>query len=43
MSEYVEDYSELSQKIANKEKGYRLLDMYSIIEEYNNWYAANHE
>lgn len=42
MSEYISDYEELATKVANKEKGYRLLSMEAIIDEYNEWYAANH-
>ena len=42
MSEYVADYPELAQKVANKEKGYGLLSIYKVIEEYNTWYASNH-
>jgi hypothetical protein len=40
MSEYIEDYEDLSKKVADKEKNYRLLSMMSIIEEYNAWYEA---
>ena len=43
MSEYIADYEELATKVANKESGYRLLNMMTIIEEYNAWYAANQE
>jgi hypothetical protein len=42
MSEYIEDYEELAKKVADKESGYRLLSMLSIIEEYNTWYETNH-
>jgi hypothetical protein len=42
MSELVSDHKELSKKIEDKEKGYRLIDMQAIIKEYNDWYAANH-
>jgi len=35
MSEFVEDNAELAEKVANKEKGYKMLNMLSIIEEYN--------
>lgn len=31
------DYSELSKKIANKEKGYKVLNINKIIDEYNEW------
>lgn len=40
MSEYVKDYPELATKIANKEKGYGVLNVYDIINEYNSWYLA---
>ncbi len=43
MSEYLADYEELSKKIANKEKGYRLVNMYEIFDEYNKWYKANNQ
>ena len=42
MSEYINDYEELSTKVKNKEKGYRLLHMEAILAEYNKWYAKNH-
>ena len=41
MSEYISDYEELSNKVKNKEKGYRLIHMEAIIAEYNKWYAEN--
>lgn len=41
VSEYVADNKELSNKVKNKEKGYRLINLYEIIDEYNTWYAAN--
>ena len=41
MSEYISDYEELAKKVKNKEKGYRLLSMMEIIEEYNEWYEEN--
>jgi len=40
MSAYVADNKELSKKVRNKEKGYNLLHLYDIINEYNEWYAA---
>ena len=43
MSEYISDHKELAKKVKNKEKGYRLLSMLSIIEEYNKWYEENHK
>lgn len=35
MSKYVSDYPELAKKIKNKEKGYRILAILKIINEYN--------
>lgn len=35
MSEYIADNKELSEKVANKEKGYGMLRILEIIEEYN--------
>lgn len=35
MSEWISDNKELSQKVANKEKGYGMLRMLEIIDEYN--------
>lgn len=43
MSEYVSDYPELSKKVADKEKGYGMLQMMNIIDEYNKWYAENNK
>ena len=43
MSEYISDYEELSTKVKNKEKGYRLLEMDAILREYNDWYAAKNQ
>jgi len=40
MSGYVKDYPDLATKISNKEKGYGLLNINSIIREYNTWYLA---
>ena len=42
-SEYISDDADLSAKVANKEKGYRMLDVYSIIGEYNKRYADSHK
>lgn len=39
MSKYVADYPELAKKIKKKEKGYRLLSLYKIIDEYNAHFA----
>ncbi len=40
MSGYVEDFPELATKIKDKEKGYRMLNINSIVREYNEWYRA---
>lgn len=41
MAEFVSDHEELADKVENKEKGYKLLNMLDIIAEYNEWYAEN--
>lgn len=41
MSELVSENKELSTKVANKEKGYKLFSMFKIIEEYNVWAEEN--
>ena len=38
MSEFLDDYPELAEKIKNKEEGYTMLKTNFIIEEYNKWY-----
>jgi len=43
MSEYVKDYVELAQKIANKTEGYKNINIEAIIREYNDWYLSNHQ
>jgi len=40
LSDYISDYPALSQKVADKEKGYGVLNLLAIIAEYNEWYAA---
>ena len=42
VSELVSDHEELAESVRNKEKGYRMLKFYEIIEEYNRWYRDNH-
>lgn len=42
MSEYVADDADLSKKVSDKEKGYGMLQIDKIIEEYNTWYKTNH-
>ena len=41
MSELVSEHEALAAKVKNKEKGYKLLQLYDIIDEYNKWYAEN--
>jgi hypothetical protein len=41
MAEYVKDDVELAQKIANKEEGYKNINIETIIREYNNWHLKN--
>lgn len=43
MSEYVKDYMELAQKIANKKEGYKNINIEAIIREYNDWYLSNQQ
>lgn len=40
MADYISDYPALSKKVADKEKGYGLLNIEAIIHEYNEWYAT---
>lgn len=39
MSAYIDDYPALSKKVEDKEKGYKMLDVYDIIKEYNEYWA----
>jgi len=39
MSKYVSDFPELAKKIKNKEKGYRILAILKIVNEYNAHFA----
>lgn len=41
MSAFVADYAELSKKVADKEKGYGMLQIDAIVDEYNTWYKSN--
>lgn len=41
MSELVSENEEMVQKIKNKEKGYKMINMFSIIAEYNVWAENN--
>jgi hypothetical protein len=40
LSEYVSDYPALAAKVSGKEKGYGMLNLLAIIDEYNVWYAG---
>jgi hypothetical protein len=40
MAAYVADYEALSTKVTDKEKGYGMLQIDKIIEEYNAWYKT---
>lgn len=42
MSEYVKEHSELAQKIAGKQEGYKNINIENIIKEYNEWYLGTH-
>jgi len=39
MSKLVDDYPELAAKVEAKEKGYGLMKIYDIVDEYNAWWA----
>ena len=39
LSDYISDYPALSKKVADKEKGYGVLNILAIIDEYNVWFA----
>jgi hypothetical protein len=41
MSEYISDAPAISKKVADKEKGYGVLAILAIVDEYNAWFAAN--
>jgi hypothetical protein len=43
VSELMADHSELVARIEAENKKYEIKDMQSVIEEYNNWYASEHE
>ncbi|MBL7748856.1 MAG: hypothetical protein JNM19_15570 [Chitinophagaceae bacterium] len=40
VAEYVSDYPALAAKVSGKEKGYGMLNLLAIFDEYNAWYAA---
>ena len=41
MSKLLSDYPELSEKVRNKEEGYKWINAKEIIAEYNSWYLKN--
>ena len=41
MPPIISDYEELATKVANKEKGYKWLNLFEVIKEYNAWAADN--
>jgi len=40
MPELISDNAEMAKKVADKEKGYKFIDMFAVVEEYNKWAAA---
>lgn len=40
VAEYVSDYPALAAKVSGKEKGYGMLNLLAIFDEYNVWYAG---
>lgn len=43
MGAYVADYAELAAKVTGKEKGYGMLDLLAIIDEYNAWFEKKNK
>lgn len=43
MAEFISDNEELSKKVADKEKGYKLVNIYKVMEEYNTACAEGKE
>ena len=41
MPPIISDHEELAKKVANKEKGYKWLNMFEVIKEYNAWAKDN--
>jgi hypothetical protein len=37
----VAEHQELANKVKNKEKGYKMFNLFEIINEYNAWAAEN--
>lgn len=40
MPDLISDNPEMAKKVANKEAGYKFLNMFAVIDEYNAWAAA---
>lgn len=40
MPDLIADNPEMAQKVANKESGYKFLNMFAVIDEYNKWAAS---
>lgn len=38
----IQDNPEMAKKVANKEKGYTVINVFEVIKEYNKWAAAQH-
>lgn len=43
MPEMIGDHKELATKVANKEKGYKWINFFEVIDEYNAWAADNNK
>jgi hypothetical protein len=41
MPDLISDNPEMAKKVTNKEQGYKFLNMFEVIKEYNAWKAAN--
>ena len=42
MAELVADDTELAAKVSQKQEGYKFLNHYKVLDEYNAWYEKNH-
>lgn len=40
MPDLISDNPEMAKKVANKEQGYKFINMFEVIEEYNKWAAS---
>ena len=40
MPELISDNPDMAKKVENKEKGYKFVNMFEVVTEYNNWAAA---